>query len=120
MAEARGIQVGPSDRVRHVVHLGVRTRDFAFATHQLAPPPDEFRVELRAPSGDEWSWGPDDAAQSVTGSAWDFALLVTHRRNREDLDLVTMGPDADRWLDVAQAFAGPPGEGRSPTRGAPS
>lgn len=120
VAEALGIQVEPNDRVRHVVHLGVRTRDFAFATHQLAPPPDEFRVELRAPSGDEWSWGPDDAAQSVTGSAWDFALLVTHRRNREDLDLVTMGPDADRWLDVAQAFAGPPGEGRSPTRGAPS
>ena len=23
------------------------------------------------------------------------------------------GPDADRWLDIAQAFAGPPGEGRA-------
>ena len=24
-----------------------------------------------------------------------------------------VGPDADRWLDIAQAFAGPPGEGRA-------
>lgn len=117
VAEALGIQVEPNDRVRHVVHLGVRTRDFAFATHQLAPPPDEFRVELRAPSGTSGA-GSDDAAQSVTGSAWDFALLVTHRRNREDLDLVTMGPNADWWPDVAQAFAGPPGED-APRREAP-
>ena len=25
--------------------------------------------------------------------------------------LVAVGPDADRWLDVAQAFAGAPGRG---------
>jgi hypothetical protein len=42
---------------------------------------------------------------------------VTQRRHRDDLDLVAVGPDADRWLDVAQAFAGPPGEGREPSGG---
>ena len=50
----------------------------------------------------------------MTGSAYDFCLRVTQRRHRDDLDLVATGPDADRWLDLAQAFAGPPGEGRSP------
>jgi hypothetical protein len=52
----------------------------------------------------------------VTWSAYDFCLLVTQRRHRDDLDLVTTGADADRWLGIAQAFAGPPGAGREPTR----
>ena len=101
-----------TDRVRNVVHLGVRTRNFSFATHGLEAPMDQFRVELVAPSGETWTYGPEDAAQRVTGSAYDFALLVTQRRNRADLDVTAVGEDADRWLDIAQAFAGPPGEGR--------
>jgi hypothetical protein len=47
--------------------------------------------------------------------AYDFCLLVTQRRHRDDPDLVATGPDADRWLDIAQAFAGPPGNGREPS-----
>lgn len=54
----------------------------------------------------------------MIGPAYDFCLLVAHRRHRDDLDLVATGVDADRWLDIAQAFAGPPGSGRTPTRGA--
>jgi len=103
-----------SDRIRHVAHLGVRTRDFAFRTRELEPPAEEFRVSLSLPSGQTVAYGPEDAAQSVTGSAHDFALLVTQRANRVDTDLVAQGDDADAWLDVAQAFAGPPGDGRLP------
>ncbi len=114
VADALGITVEPTDRIRHVAHLGVRTRDFAYATHRIEPPAEQFRVVLSAPSGERWEWGPDDAEQSVTGSANDFCLLVTHRRHRDDLDLVATGADANRWLDIAQAFAGPPGEGRAP------
>ena len=29
-----------------------------------------------------------------------------------DLDLTAIGDDAQRWLGIAQAFAGPPGAGR--------
>jgi uncharacterized protein (TIGR03084 family) len=110
--EALGVSPTPTDRIRHVVHLGVRTRNFAFSAHQLEVPAEEFRVELAAPSGETWVYGPEDAAQSVRGAAYDFCLLVTQRRHRDDLDLVAVGPDADRWLDIAQAFAGPPGAGR--------
>ena len=60
-----------------------------------------------------WAWGPEDAAQTVTGPAYDFCLLVTQRVHRADTALVAIGPDADRWLDIAQCFAGPPGEGRA-------
>ena len=104
------------DRIRHVAHLGVRTRDFAFSVHGLEAPAEEFRIELTAPSGELWAWGPEDAAQSVRGSAWEFCLLATQRVHRDDTDLVATGADAERWLTIAQAFAGPAGEGR-PARG---
>lgn len=111
---ALGVDPEPTDRIRHVAHLGVRTRDFAFGVHALEPPAGEFRIDLVAPSGDQWSWGPEDAAKTVTGSAWDFCLLVTQRVHRDDTDLVATGADAERWLTIAQAFAGPAGEGRPP------
>ncbi|MEU7425887.1 TIGR03084 family metal-binding protein [Streptomyces sp. NPDC040750] len=114
IAEALGVVRPPSDRLRHVARLGVRTRDFAHTVHGLTPPADEFRVELTAPSGELWAFGPEDAAQRVTGLALDFCLLVTQRAHRRDLALTAAGPDADRWLDIAQAFAGPPGAGRAP------
>ena len=61
-----------------------------------------------------WTWGPEDAADRVTGPAIDFCLLVTQRRHRDDVRLVADGPAADEWLGIAQAFAGPPGPGRRP------
>lgn len=110
--DALGVPVEPDDSVRHVAHLGVRTRDFAYAVHSLQPPAEEFRIELSAPSGEVWTWGPEDATERVGGSAYDFCLLVTQRRHRDDLDLTAEGAEAERWLGIAQAFAGPPGSGR--------
>ncbi|WP_055690328.1 TIGR03084 family metal-binding protein [Streptomyces prasinus] len=114
IADAIGVPRPPTDRLRHVAWLGVRTRDFAYGTHGLTPPAAPFRVELVAPGGELWGYGPVDAPQRVTGPALDFCLLVTQRAHRADLALTAEGPDADRWLDVAQAFAGPPGGGRPP------
>ena len=112
--EALGVEPDVSDRVRHVAHLGVRTRNFAFSVHGLEAPAEEFRISLTAPSGDLWAWGPEDATQTVTGAAYDFCLLVTQRVNRSDTSLVAVGRDANTWLSIAQCFAGPPGEGREP------
>ncbi|AEY90033.1 hypothetical protein SHJG_4764 [Streptomyces hygroscopicus subsp. jinggangensis 5008] len=114
IADALGVVRPPTDRLRHVARLGVRTRDFAFGVHGLTPPDEEFRVELTAPSGQVWAYGDERAAQRVTGPALDFCLLVTQRAHRDDLALTAAGPDADRWLGIAQAFAGPPGTGRPP------
>ncbi|MET7681499.1 TIGR03084 family metal-binding protein [Streptomyces sp. NPDC005423] len=120
IADAVGVVRAPTDRLRHVVRIGVRARDFAFGVRGLTPPGAEFRVELRSPTGELWTHGPEDAAQRVTGPAHDFCLLVTHRAHRDDLAVRAEGPDADRWLDIAQAFAGPPGAGRPPKEGPPS
>lgn len=112
VADALGVQVPPSARLKSIAHLGVRTRDFAFTVHGLTPPAEPFRVDLTAPDGGLWSWGPEDAPQRVSGSALDFCQLVTQRRPRAELDVTADGPEARKWLEIAQAFAGPPGSGR--------
>jgi uncharacterized protein (TIGR03084 family) len=112
VTEALGQQPRPTGRLRHVARLAVRTRDFAFRLHGLPVPEAEFRIELTAPDGDSWQYGPADAAQSVTGPAFDFCLLAVQRRHRRELALVATGPQAEAWLGIMQAFAGPPGTGR--------
>ena len=112
IADALDVVVPPSIRIKSIAHLGVRTRDFSFNVHGLTPPAEPFRVELTAPDGDLWTWGPEDAAQHVSGSALDFCYLVTQRRSPAQLSIVAEGADAQQWLQIAQAFAGPPGSGR--------
>ncbi len=111
VAAALGITREPTARLRHVAHIGVRTRDFAYHLHGLTPPAAEFRVELVAPDGEQWAWGPGDAPDRVIGSALDFCLLATQRTARSSTGLTATG-EADHWLDIVQAFAGPPGAGR--------
>ncbi|MFD2416102.1 TIGR03084 family metal-binding protein [Amycolatopsis pigmentata] len=111
--DALGLVHRPTARLRHIAWLGVRTRDFAFSLHGLTPPPEPFRVELTAPDGETWAFGPEAAAQRVTGEALEFCLVVTQRRDPAATGLVVTGDDAREWLGIAQAFAGPPGAGRA-------
>ncbi|MFI6212276.1 TIGR03084 family metal-binding protein [Nocardia brasiliensis] len=113
VADTLGVTREPTARLRTVAHIGVRTRNFAYTVHGKTAPAAEFRVELTAPDGTTWSWGPEDAAQGVRGPALDFCLLVTQRRHPDDLAIVATGPDAAEWLTLAQAFAGPTGAGRT-------
>ncbi|MEX2291568.1 MAG: TIGR03084 family metal-binding protein [Mycobacteriales bacterium] len=110
------VQVGrtPTSRLRHVAHLGVRTLAWSF-TVQGRPAPDRaVRVELAGPDGETWRWGPEDAEDRVLGSAEEFCLVATQRRHRGQTGLQATGPVATAWLDIAQAYAGPPGPGRPP------
>lgn len=112
VADALGVVHAPTSRLKSIAHLGVRTRDFAYQVNGQTPPADDFRIELVAPDGTTWYWGPEDATQRIEGSALDFCLLVTQRRGRADLDITTVGDDAAHWATIAQCFAGPPGAGR--------
>ena len=105
----------PVDRVlRHVAHLGVATRGFAFANRSIPVPEEPVRVELTGPAGGVWTWGPKDAPARVRGPALDFCLLVTQRIHRKDTALEASGSHAELWLRIAQCFAGPPSEGPPP------
>ncbi len=113
VADALGATRARSDRLRHVAHIGVGARAFSYMANGLEVPTQPVRVELTAPGGTLWTWGPDGVPNRVSGAAYDFCLLVTQRRHRDDTALEATGPIADEWLSIAQAFAGPPGGGRS-------
>jgi uncharacterized protein (TIGR03084 family) len=115
IADALGRPHPATGRLRHVAHLGVQTFGFAFDLRHLEVPTVPVFVDLEAPDGGHWTWGDPAASDRVSGSASDFCLVVTQRRHRDDTGLVAEGPVADRWLSIAQAFAGPPGPGRAPT-----
>ncbi|WP_214366430.1 TIGR03084 family metal-binding protein [Pseudonocardia sp. H11422] len=114
VADTVGVQREPTDRLRHVAHIGVGARPFSYAVHGKQAPATPIRVELTAPSGAVWTWGPEDAGDRVTGPALDFCLAVTQRRHRDDTGLEITGPVATEWMSIAQAFAGAAGAGRKP------
>jgi uncharacterized protein (TIGR03084 family) len=114
VADTVGVRREPSARLRHVAHIGVGARAFSYALHGRPVPDAPVRVELAAPDGSAWTWGPPDAPDRITGPALDFALLITQRRHRDDLDLTVTGPRAAEWLEIGQAFAGTAGTGRKP------
>jgi len=103
-----------TDRLRHVAFLGVRTRAYSYMIRGKQPPAAGVRVELTSPSGETWVLGDADAEDAVRGTATDFCRVVTQRRHIADTNLEARGPAAQEWMSVAQAFAGPPGQGRRP------
>jgi uncharacterized protein (TIGR03084 family) len=120
VADALGAVREPTARLRHVAHIGVGARAFSYAANRRPVPDAPVRVELTAPDGSLWAWGPADAADRITGPALDFALLITQRRHRDDLTLTITGPAAAEWAEIGQAFAGAPGTGREPGQFPPS
>jgi len=115
VADALGRRLAPTDRLRHVAELGVRTFGWSFANRGLAVPEERVRVTLRSPDGERlWRWNEDGSGGSIAGPAEDFCRVVTQRRHVDDTDLVVTGEVARRWMAIAQCFAGPPGPGRPP------
>lgn len=114
VADAIGASRPPTDRLRHVAYIGVRALPYSFAVHDRQVPAAPVRVELTLPGGAVLAIGPESAADAVRGEALDFCLVVTRRRHLADVALEVTGPVAAEWMSIAQAFAGPPGAGRSP------
>ena len=112
IADALGVAREPTRRLRHIAHIGVGAREYSFRARNLAAPEQPIRVELIAPDGSLWTWGPEDAGDRVAGEALDFCLVVTQRRHPDEVALQISGPVANEWMQIAQAFAGKPGPGR--------
>lgn len=107
VVDALGAERRATDRLRHIAHLGFITRGWTYVNRGLDAPAGDVRLELAAPSGGTWRFGPDDAGDVVTGPAVDLCLVVTQRRHVDDTDLEVVGDAARDWLEKAQAFAGP-------------
>ncbi len=114
IVDALGLTRQPTERLYHVAHIGVYARPFSFRSHQQEPPTEPVRVTLHSPAGAVWTWGAPEAVNRIQGPALDFCLVVTQRRHLADTRLHVEGPVATAWMNIAQAFAGPPGAGRQP------
>lgn len=114
VVDVAGADRPDTDRLRHVVFLGVRTRAYSYAARGMEQPTAPVRVELTSPSGERWVLGDAGAADVIRGTATDFCRVVTQRRHVADTGLEVQGPAAAEWMAIAQAFAGPPGQGRRP------
>jgi len=114
IVDALHLDRAPTARLYHVAYIGVRAVPNSFRANGRAVPDVGVYVALDSPQGDRWVWGDVDAENRVEGDALDFCLVVTQRRHVDDTDLVVTGEMAREWMQIAQAFAGPPGAGRQP------
>jgi len=105
-----------ADRIRNICELGVRTFGWSFSNRGQAVPAAPPEVALMAPSGDRWLWNEGAAGGRISGSAEDFAAIVTQRRNLTDTALSVTGSAALHWMEIAQCFAGAPSDGPPPGR----
>ena len=96
-----------TDRLRHIVMLGLNTIGFNFSVHGDSPPDIVPTLILEAPSGETWTFGDLDTNECIQGTATEFCQVVTQVRHIADTELAVSGPIATRWMAIAQCFAGP-------------
>jgi uncharacterized protein (TIGR03084 family) len=113
VSDTFGAPVSDSERIAHVVFIGWRAIPFSYQINGMQPPEPGIRVEVTTTQGTPIVLGPSESSGKVTGSALELALVVVQRRNWRDTNLVITGTARD-WIEVAQAYAGPPGTGRPP------
>jgi uncharacterized protein (TIGR03084 family) len=117
-----GVEREEADRIRNIAHLGVSTYGWTFANRGEDPPGPPPHVRLTAPSGAVWEWNapPEGGGEGgepdsrVEGTAVDFCRVVTQTRNVADTALRATGEAAERWMAIAQCFAGPPEDPPAP------
>ncbi len=92
-----------TDRLRHIAWLGHATLPYAFALDDLEP--NEVFCTLTAPSGAVFTFGPADAASTVSGDIGAFCRVGARRVAGADSGLATSGPHADAALRVLRNYA---------------
>lgn len=101
-----GVRRVDHDHIGNIVRLGVNTYGWTFKNRKEEPPGPMPCLRLSAPSGAIWEYGEGD--NLITGQATEFCQVVTQCRNIGDTQLQVTGPAAERWMAIAQCFAGPP------------
>ena len=108
LADSFGRHYPQTDRLRHIAHIGVVTREFSYVNRGLSPPTEPIRVELTSPSGERWVWGAEDATNSVTSTAYEFCKVITRRIPLSESAVETEGAPATEWMEIAQPWIEPP------------
>ncbi len=106
--DLKGVHREPTDRLRHICTIGVKTFGWTFVNRGLEIPGPPPHLRLKAPSGTIWEWNEPSEMERIEGDALDFCWTVTQVRNAADTGLQVVGPVAREWMAIAQCFAGGP------------
>jgi uncharacterized protein (TIGR03084 family) len=105
IALALGIELPPTDRLRHIARLAWRTLPYAFerADSVMTGP---IGLDLAGPDGQQWRFDPDaPAVTTIRGSAAEFCEVAARRVDPDATDLVGDGPDAVAVLRLVRTYA---------------
>jgi uncharacterized protein (TIGR03084 family) len=105
VADAVGISLPPTDRLRQIARLAWRTLPYAFSSAgRTMTGPVAFR--LTSPTGAPWDYVPDEPAPTtVTGPAEELCAVAARRLPASATSLRGEGPDADDVLELVRTYA---------------
>ena len=102
------LDVTPVDtnRLRRVAGLGLRALPYAFGISGVQPPGDvrNIALDLRAPDGTPWWFGPARSVDVISGAAGDWCRVVTRRSRAGNTSLRARTPLGVVALEVARAY----------------
>ena len=88
IASALGIELPPTDRLRHIARLAWRTLPYAFERADTAMN-GPVALDLTGPNGEQWRFDPDaPALTTIRGSAAEFCEVAARRVDPDATDLV--------------------------------
>ena len=105
IADALGIALPPTDRLRYIARLAWRTLPYAFqrADTTMHGP---VALDLTGPNGEQWRFDPDSPAlTTIRGSAIEFCEVAARRLDPAATSLVATGPDAGAVLRLVRTYA---------------
>ena len=105
IADALGIALPPTDRLRYIARLAWRTLPYAFQQADMTMH-GPVALELIGPHGEQWHFDPDNPAlTTIRGSATEFCEVAARRRDAAATGLVATGPDATAVLRLVRTYA---------------
>ena len=105
IASALGVELEPTDRLRHIARLAWRTLPYAFERVN-ASMTGPVALELIGPGGEQWHFEPDTAAvTTIRGFAVEFCDVAARRVDPEATGLVGDGPDVAAVLQLVRTYA---------------
>lgn len=105
IAAALGVELVPTNRIRHIARLAWRTLPYAFerAGRELVGP---VAFDLVGPTGDRWAFGVDnDPVTVVRGSGVELCEVAGRRCAPGATALIATGPDAAAVLELVRTYA---------------
>ena len=105
VADALGLDLVPTDRLRLIARLAWRTLPYAFdsAGRRMSGP---VALRLVGPSGEPWEFLPDvPEVTTISGSAVDLCQVAARRADPGNTTLEAEGPDAAAVLALIRTYA---------------